>query len=302
MNKRRRRRRAHRSRARRSGALRILTGLLAAGYLGLAVFVGVAISKRWLLPLAQSGLESQAEAETDTETETDDRRLVEALNQEEAQAQERTVTPPGLAAFAVGAGPYEDLEKANESALLLQGRGGAGYIFRQDEDEGYLVLLSVYDGEEAARTVAARLAEAGRLQTQVVDLSAEGAALTIACGEERARAIEESYTEFTNALAELDKTWRALDRGEMQAADAAAKASALEQGLERARTAAFDGALIEGEAQALSGWEDCLTNCAGYLQTISFSEQSAMAISAKIKYTHIACIAQYRNYAKGLLA
>lgn len=64
----------------------------------------------------------------------------------------------------------------------------------------------------------------------------------------------------------------------------------------------FEGTLIEGDAQALSDWDGCLSRCVAYLQTISGTDQSALAISAKIKYTYLACIAQYQSYIEGLLA
>ena len=108
--------------------------------------------------------------------------------------------------------------------------------------------------------------------------------------------------------AELDGVWYQLQRycpgappdpGQPGIPRAMARLAAQ---LEQALAAAFEGTLIEGDAQALSDWDGCLSRCVAYLQTISGTDQSALAISAKIKYTYLACIAQYQSYIEGLLA
>lgn len=290
-------RRSHRRRRNSAGLQKALSCLLAAGYVASAVLLGVMISGKWLLPLARGGQEGQEAAEDAQPAESPS--LLSALSQEEPQAELR-LELPSIQAFAVAAGPFDSLEEANEKAVALMQRGGAGYV--QAQGEQYLVLLCAYDAEESADKVAQRLDGDAGLTMQTLDVSSGTALLNVTASQSRGQRIQESYQTFTQALQALDDAWRQLDAGQTQTTDAVASAGALAAQLEQARAAAFEGTLIEGDAQALSDWDGCLSRCVAYLQTISGTDQSALAISAKIKYTYLACIAQYQSYIEGLLA
>lgn len=147
----------------------------------------------------------------------------------------------------MAAGPFDSLEEANEKAVALMQRGGAGYV--QAQGEQYLVLLCAYDAEESADKVAQRLDGDAGLTMQTLDVSSGTALLNVTASQSRGQRIQESYQTFTQALQALDDAWRQLDAGQTQTTDAVASAGALAAQLEQARAAAFEGTLIEGDAR-----------------------------------------------------
>lgn len=276
--------------------------LFAGCYLASALFLGIALSQRWPIPANDAVLAEQAVFDDAVSLPAEpepaaDPSPADALIQDEEQ-EGIDVELPALPVFAVAQGPYASAADAGQQALLILARGGAGYV--QERDGQSYVLYCAYDRRESAEKVMQRLVSGDGQPLQVLDLSAPPFRLSITTGRLRAERIKESYSNYLETLKRLDEGWRALDKGEMQPADALVEIGLLSDQLEAIRAQAFDGTLIEGDAQALQTWNDSLSRAAKYLQTIYDTDQSALAISAKIKYTYLAIVMQYRSYIEGL--
>lgn len=204
------------------------------------------------------------------------------------------LTLPTVAVYAVGSDGYQSKADAGNAALLMIQRGAAGYIL--GESEPYRVLLSAYTTSEAAQRVADRLSASSDMQAQVVPIRHEGFTLALTAVPERLAAVEQSFTAYEEALGTLDGLWRTLDAGETAPVAAAASLRELSQRLNLAEEEAFAGTLIQGDAQTLTLWRETLEAMRGYVDAVADSQQSSMEISAKIKYTYLACVDGYGAY------
>jgi hypothetical protein len=268
--------------------------MLAIAYVVTALSLGTALGGRFLPSMEGAG--GQPEVELQAEGTVD--KFVEALSGEtppkSAAAEEFRLELPTVLCYAVAAGPYETLREAAEQAERLMQRGAAGYV--REEDGKYSVYLSAYASRDAAQSVAARLNGEDGMSLAETTLQGGGIALKIESSPQRAEKIKASFGLFNETLIELEALWKELDGGRMQPAAAQIALQKLAEKLENARKAAFSGALVEGESEALLGWDEALTACCGYLGAAAAESQTGLAISSKIKYTYLACVEKYLSY------
>lgn len=268
--------------------------LMAGVYVLGAVLIGGKLGGDYLAQRGKQSTPVSAPAASAAQSPAPEAGFLSALQEEGTE--EVLLELPEKTIFVVAAGPYVDLSQAGDMAKAVILRGAAGYV-HQDEGQ-YFVLLSAYSSQEAAQTVAARLDGQDGMALCAMELGADGVSLLLETSPGRANGIKNSYSVFDEAMAGIANAWKELDKGEITTEDAAARVAAIHTQLEESRSAAFSGALLEGDAQALEEWNLALLAAGGYLQTISSSDGKALSFSAKIKYTYIACMNQYLTYMK----
>jgi hypothetical protein len=271
--------------------------MLAAAYVITALSLGIALGGRFL-----PGVQGSGGQRTGKQAERAANELVEALSEEtqkeSAAMEESRLELPTVLCYAVAAGPYESLREAAAQAERLMQRGAAGYV--REEDGKYRVYLSAYASREAAEGVVVRLNGEDGMSLAQTALQGGGIALKIESTRQRAERIKASFGLFSETLIELEALWKELDGGRMQPDAARIAAQKLAEKLEDARGAAFSGALVEGESEALLGWDEALSACCGYLGATTKESQTGLAISSKIKYTYLACVEKYLSYLERL--
>lgn len=265
-----------------------------------AIFLGIWLGSKVLAPMdLDGGAARTPEPSAPLQaTQTKD-NLVDALNPDKGSATKAELVVPPIEMHAVAAGPYEALDVAGDVAGKLMKRGAAGYVL--EEDGSYYVLLNAYSTQEAAASVAARLDGEDGMALQTIFFGSGGVTLSISSSAERIEKMEKTFEVFSTSLEDLNQLWRDFDSGAIEMNDVIVRAQVLESKLEDARREAFFGTLIEGDVDALSSWNEGMQTCVSYIKTISAGSQSALSISAKIKYTYLACLGQYIEYINAMM-
>ena len=140
----------------------------AAGWLLAAVVAGLALYLALAMGLG-NWLHDRLAGEAETEGTPESAETIDLTPVPQHEITE-TVAFPAVEAFALTAGKYETLEEAKQSAAEFAARGGAGFV---RSEEGYTVLLSAYESEQACRNVAERMRREEKIESDVQTICAE---------------------------------------------------------------------------------------------------------------------------------
>ena len=130
--------------------------------------------------------------------------------------EEFTLTLPGLHVYALQAGAYAEEQNAAEYAASLQSKGGAGYIYK--EDDICRVFIAAYTSREDAENVQKRLESEQQISTKVYEIAAEEQALRVTADAQTRADLEALTGENFAYAANLIELAMRYDRGEVTAA------------------------------------------------------------------------------------
>lgn len=248
--------------------------LLALAYVGAATKAGTFLAENVIQPVfRQLGVFSEKAPETSA---------VPTAAADTAQC-----TLPAMESYFLQNGVYATQQNADTAAQALQGKGGAGYVYADDDD--YRVIVSAYRAQADADTVKTRLAET--MEIKVLPVSA--AAKTIQTDtKEQAAALTESLTlmqQATDDLYQANQDVETPDKCKGSLTSAQQKLQQAKEKLESHFSSAqneFATALTKLVAQAES---DC--QAAAQAQDAAFQSKTQLALCRLIG-SYIALAAQ----------
>ena len=205
-----------------------------------------------------------------------------------------TVAFPAVEAFALTAGKYETLEEAKQSAAEFAARGGAGFV---RSEEGYTVLLSAYESEQACRNVAERMRREEKIESDVQTICAEPVEMKLTASARRIDGVRDAFAVWQQTGRLLSDLWQDLDAGVCTQEQALQRLETQCEKLRTARENAFEGVLIEDADGALSGLDTVMKKAEEKIaQIIDNPPENVLELSSEIKYTGIGNLTEYQSY------
>lgn len=159
--------------------------LLALAYIGAATKAGTFLAENVIQPVfRQLGVFSEKAPETSTAST--------------AAPDTAQCTAPAVEGYFLQNGVYASQQNADTAAQTLQSKGGAGYVYIDEDD--YRVIISVYRSQADADTVKTRLAET--MEVKVLPVSAAAKQIQTDT-KEQGTALTESLTLMQQAIDDL---------------------------------------------------------------------------------------------------
>lgn len=190
-----------------------------------------------------------------------------------------------LSCYLVELGRYDTPEQARIEAARYVRRGAAGYV-RQD-GEAYQVIGALYETQEQAEKIAARLTESEELTCRVIELTSQPIALRVTATQTQIDALSRTERCLREISQQMVQLGYQLDAGSLDIAGAIEQLQDLRtqatlhcQSLERAIGDDPNPIARDMLAQALTLSQSLEDRIAG-------SDTTALSFSAKIKYNTI---------------
>lgn len=202
------------------------------------------------------------------------------------QTRELTISP--IPFYAIQMGAFINQANAESEAKAIRERGAAGFLYT-DADR-HRVLASAYLTRADADKVQKQLLETQGLESYVLDLYAEGGAVTlrVTASQERLQGMESAMGAYRAALDGMEDVARRLDLGEIGPDAARQELRATAEAVIAARQGLTGGAEVDGKSDILAQYGDMMDEQAKQLlNTADDGSAAAMEISARIKYTYI---------------
>lgn len=207
--------------------------------------------------------------------------------------EEFSLTLPGMHVYALQAGAYAEEQNAAEYAASLQSKGGAGYIYK--EDDICRVFIAAYTSREDAENVQKRLESEQQISTKVYEIAAEEQALRVTA-DAKTRAELEALTGGNFAYAaDLIELAMRYDRGEATAAAVEERLAELAAKAKKQQEAAK----AIGKAETQGGYPAAAqAYFAAILQILEAEkvETADAAASSQIKYAYMAAAFAEREF------
>ncbi len=205
----------------------------------------------------------------------------------------KNIKANSLSMFTIQMSAFTDEKNANEFAKQLQSKGGAGYVLN---DEFHRVLAVGFQKEEDAKKVKEQL-KADGIESHVYPISSSGADMKITAVKANIDAIQSAYGMWEEKYVALEKVIRDLDSDVIPAADACGQMEKIKKEMVRKRDELKAMNAKQDNNAVLSGlvslYESGIKSFDGIL---SQNSSDKVAISSKIKYTHIEMVMRYKEY------
>ncbi len=204
-----------------------------------------------------------------------------------------TIQAVPLKMRAIQMGAFTEEQNAKDFGLELQGRGGAGYVIH---DTHYRVMAMGFVSEEDAKTVRAQLKEDG-IESALYEISAPGANMQITATEANVTAIKGAYAVWEESFVAMETIIRDLDSEKVTSTDAHRSVSETLSSFNQVRDELSVLSANQENNIILSGLLSLYEKGSRALSLVTLENPSnRIAISAKIKYTYIDMIMQYKQY------
>ncbi|NLO81751.1 MAG: SPOR domain-containing protein [Clostridiales bacterium] len=194
---------------------------------------------------------------------------------------------------AIQLAAFTEEKNARAAAAELQGKGGAGFIL----NDKYLRLLAMgFISEDDAQKVRQQLKDEG-IESQIYIISCPGANMEIAASAEKVDSIKTAFSLWLDKTKSLEGIIRDLDTSQKSAEDALKDIEDIMAEFGSMLDKLNTYSATEESNHILAGLQELYQRGKESLNDI-LSEKTAnrVAISAKIKYTYIDMIHQYKLY------
>ena len=204
----------------------------------------------------------------------------DAVSRGERVTREIVIDP--LEAHLVSFGGFDEMSGARVEAARYVSRGAAGYVLENDRME---VIGAGYDTQEEAEKVCVQLEAAEGIGCSVVSIDSPETVLRMTAGSEQIAAFLKGEQALRSAAGALGQLAFSIDRGEANVKQAFL---VIESQLQKTEDAAQELSLQAGESgnRVFSELLTLLEELSAQMEQM-LSENSGMALSSRLKYTHV---------------
>ena len=219
------------------------------------------------------------------------------LSPQDSAPEERILTLPGQAWYALQVGAYAEKDAAEASAAAFRGRGAGGYI--HFSDGLYRVLAAAYETRADAQAVQTQLKNQHQVETAVVEILQPELSLRVSGQKAQLASLEDAFGALCPLAGKLGALSAGLDRREK---DASQIRPALQS--EKTTLDALEARLLLrfGE-DAPPAAEKLHSLCADAARGLDrcLAGQGSTALGAQIKYAQLMCLCRMASFAQSLL-
>ena len=131
------------------------------------------------------------------------------LSPDQAAREERMLTLPGRAWYALELGAFDSLEDARALAAAFQGRGAAGYV---RNDGVYRVLAAAYATRGDAQAVQTQLKDGHQVDTLITEILQPEVTMRLAGRHDQLSVLSDAWDELDKLAFHLSELSQRLDR------------------------------------------------------------------------------------------
>ena len=214
---------------------------------------------------------------------------------EETQPQERLLTLPGRAWFALSLGGYDTPEGARAQAEAYQSRGAGGYLYKTGN---YQALAAVYASRADAVAVKNQLWDRHQVETAVTEIVQPEVTLRLSGQKGQLTALSDACDALDQLSGHLSALSAALDQRAQSVEEALAALQSERDplnALSRSLTDWFGDsppAPVRSVKTLLDDLARSLEECQG--------AKGSTALGAKVKYAQLQCVCRMADYAAAL--
>ena len=215
----------------------------------------------------------------------------ESSKETERVTEQIDIAPMSFHAIQLGA--FTDEKNARAAAAELQNKGGAGFI----QNDKYFRLLAVgFVSEDDVQKVRQELKDEG-IESQIYTISCPGVNMEITASADKVNSIKSAFLLWLDKVQSLEGIIRGLDTSDKSAEDAKKDIEGIITEFNSVSEQFNTYTATEESNYILAGLQDLYQKSKDSLNSV-LNENTAnrVAISAKIKYTYIDMIHQYKNY------
>ena len=180
--------------------------------------------------------------------------------------------------YAIASGGYQDITLARQSAKIIRSRGGAGYVYKNDEDKQYELYFSVYNQKETAEKVRAKL---GDKTTYIKEIKI-GTGSMKWCSKDKYEYVNKALSYYDKTYCELYDIANKLSSSELTIEDAKIKVDVLAVQIDDMKEE-FYARTSQKSCEQITEIKLALVTTLALLENIEYSTSIAKTISS-IRY------------------